>query len=227
MARIRRKSLIGTLILAATMVGALFAVQGDPTTARPAMPAVDWPAMTLVYRVEGKFRGIDGPTDSRVFRLNYQGLYHWQKEQIEDSADPSMVGSTDSFEGTTNTFSTGNSDQIHSIDDHEVPLAPEQWLVPGRDRWLVDKYGFTKRPGADANHVVYTLTETLDCVPSDPANPTTRIPQPASCATSPTYQNTEEIVYRVDLDLPIPVEVTNRVGTEITRHVEVTQLTVH
>ena len=86
-----------------------------------------WPAMDLVYKVEGKFRGLDAATDSETWALSYEDSRHWRKELIASSLDPREVGTFSSFQDTTYTVYSAFLDQVIFTKQYpDAPMAPEQ-----------------------------------------------------------------------------------------------------
>ena len=217
---LKRRSTVAplALLLVSGLAIAGFAI------ARPVKATSDepWPPMTLVYRVEVRRHGAAGPFDTEVWQVTYQGVHQWRKELLQNTADPTQVGSYTSYVGTTFTDYSAFLKATVTTPNHDLPMAPEQWLIPGRDR-VLEQQGYQKVAGADATHVNYVRTELLPCE----SNAAQRsITQPASCATAPTYQGRETIVYRTDLATPLPVEIIDQAGDIVHRHIVVTRLTM-
>ena len=184
-----------------------------------------WPAMTLVYEVTSKQRGLDNPAETRRWRLTYQDQRHWRKELLDSAADPREVGTIYRFEGTTYTvYSALVRQTVHTEEYPAEPLAPERWFFPGRERALEGK-GYAKQIAPDGRHTKYVKTETVRCEVDDVVRgrQATGVTQPPSCATSPTYQATETVVYRADL--VVPVEITTMVGGETAERMVLTEST--
>ena len=228
MFNMRGKPHVGASVLAMAVITAfLGAVSALPITETPqAAAATDsWPAMTLVYQVQGKYRGLNAPADTKIWKLSYQNERKWRKELMDSSADPREVGTIYSFEGTTySVYSSVVKQTVHTGQYPDAPMSPERWFFPGLDRAL-EGIGYTKRAEADGKRVRYVKTETLPCEPDNPGigRQATGITQPASCGLSPTYRSTETIIYRGDL--AVPVEVITQLEGETVQHVVVTQLT--
>lgn len=189
------------------------------TRAAPAGPTT-WPALIVVYRVEGKFHGLNAPTDTEVWKLSYQDARHWQKQLLSSTFEPQAVGTVMSFQDSTYSVYSAVTKNT-STQRLDAPVVPEPWLVPGRDQVLVHK-GFTRLVGATTGQVSYIRTESVPCQP-DPTRSLNGSRQPAGCASSPTYQSLETITYRTDLALPI--EVVSQLGSDTVKHIVVTQVT--
>ena len=219
-----RKIAIGAGVLMLGLVVALSLVFRSALTRQPkvAAAAPDWPAMTLVYRDEGKTEGLTRGTTTKVWRLSYQDARHWQKELLEDSALSANVGTIERLQGTTYTaYSAVTKDTFTK----EYPasggiLVPEQWLSPGREQALPAK-GYIQSTAADAKQTSYAKTESLPCQP-DADGKLTGVIQPASCATAPTYAVQETITYQRDRGLP--VEISTLSGQTVIHHIVVTEL---
>lgn len=199
-----------------------FAAPGT-TTAAPATGS--WPAMTLVYQIQGKHRGLNAPMDTQIWKLSYQNERQWRKELVSSSADPREIGTVYSFEGTTYTvYSAVVKQLVHTSQYPDAPMTPERWFARGRDRVLESK-GYTKIADVGGQSVRYVKTDTVPCERDNPGvgKQLTGTTEPAKCATAPAYQITETIVYRVDL--AVPIEIINQIDGEIVQHIIVTQLT--
>jgi hypothetical protein len=221
------KRLIGVAILVAMAVAGGAAATWSSSNATSAAPAGNgWPAMTLIYQIEVKDRGLDAPASTQRWRVTYGGERQWRKELLDHSAAPGEVGTTYRFDGTTYTVYSPVVGQIVYTGQYpDVPMMPEQWLVPGRDRALEGK-GYGKQVDTNGQYIRYTKTETIRCDADNPGpgndQKANGITQPAGCATSPVYQATETIVYRADPT--VPVEITTRLDGQIVKHVVVTEL---
>ncbi len=220
----RRKLVLGVLILLTGSVITLGLAWRTTSRGAPAASAAvpDWRPMTLVYRDEGKRQGLADHTTALVWKLSYQDGGHWRKTLLADSANPANVGTTMHFQGTTCTaYSAVTKDTFtKEYPASEGSLLPERWLSPGREQVLVAQ-GYATATLPDTRYVAYTKTESLPCQ-ADPQNTLTGVVQPESCTTAPTYEADETIVYQRDTGLP--VEITTRVGQEITHHIVVTEI---
>ncbi len=207
--------------LCATVMVPLLAGLAGPASAASAARAL--PAMTLTYRVESKRHGLDQPATVRVWQLAYQDERRWRKELVQ-SSDPREIGAVMGMQGTTYTQYSAVTRRTTTEELPQAPMAPEQWLIPDRERFLEGK-GYRKAPDADGQLVRYTKTETHLCLaPSPPGEqPLTGVVQPAVCGIAPNFQATETIVYRTDLG--VPTAVTMQVEGLTTQSVVVTQLT--
>lgn len=220
------KRLIATCLLLASMIGAsVFAIMARSATPSPPVTVTEWPALTLTYQLDERANGLSGGVTTKVWKLSYQDSHHWRKELLQDTANPGKVGSVESFQGRTYTEESALLKHTFTkVYDNDVPVVPEQWLMPGREPALVTK-GYAKN-AASAGQEVYAMTESMACQADDPQAPVaaTGNTQPATCAKGKTYDQSETITYRTDLH--IPIEVVNRTGGVITRHATITQLTL-
>lgn len=220
------KRLISTCLLSASVIGAsVFAIMAHSATPSPQVTATEWPALTLTYRLDELANGLSGGATTKVWKLSYQDSHHWQKELLEDTANPGKVGSVESFQGRTYTEESALLKHTFTkVYDNDVPVVPEQWLMPGREPALVTK-GYAKN-AVSVGQEAYAKTENVACQAEDPQAPVmaTGNTQPATCAKGKTYDRSETITYRTDLH--IPIEVINRTGGVITRHATITQLTL-
>ena len=184
-----------------------------------------WPAMDLVYEIEGKFQGLDAPTGTKVWKLSYEDSHHWRKELIANSLDPKEVGAVATFQDTTYTvYSAALGQVIHRGQYTDAPMAPEQWFFSGRDQ-VLESRGYTNTLNVEGQRVSYTKTETIPCEEHSLGQPEGfGKTQPTICKTSPTYLATETIVYR--MDPVVPVEVITQIAGEIVQHITVTELTI-
>ena len=221
----RSKRLVGTaIVVVGVIVAAGVAGLMPDASAVTAATAGDWSAMTLVYQNEGKHQGLNAPADTTIWTLSYQDSRHWRKELTRSSANAGAVGSVDSLQGTTFTSYSAITGATFTREYLDAPIVPERWFVPGRDRALEGK-GYTKVVSADGQRVTYAKTETWPCQQDDPGvgRLLTGVTQSAHCATAPTFQETETIVYRADL--AVPIEITHEVEGIVTERIVVTQLT--
>lgn len=181
---------IAVLLLMTVVVASVRA-----TTAEAPVIA-DWPAMTLVYETVGY--NADPPEVHR-YRLEYQDLLHWRKEEIHDSSHPNPLRSLQIADGQDFTLDTlgGVGDTPMTIVD-DTPTATERWLFPGRDRWLVDEYGYAPPVEIDPKHLRFTRIETLPCQTSVPS-------LAGHCSVAPTRTLKTELIYRTDLGVPLPI----------------------
>lgn len=196
-------------------------------TTSAALDAGSWPALTLVYQIEANSQGLDAPADITTWKVTYHDKRHWRKELLADSANTNQVGTVESFQGTTYTVHSGRAKRVVFTQEYpDAPMAPERWLFPGREQALVSEKGYQKALSPDGTRAIYTKTEAIPCQPDEVrgGRRVTGVLQPAICATSPTYQATETIVYRVDLG--VPIELLTQLEGTIVQRVGVTQLQV-
>lgn len=214
---------VGTLAVALCLGAALALLTSGtgPTSATTA--AKPLPAMQLAYAVESKRDGLDQPATVRAWQLSYQDERHWRKELVR-SSDPREVGAVMSMQGTTYTEYSAVTKHTLTQEFPEVPMVPEQWLIPDRERFLEGK-GYTKVLGASGTRAIYSKTEIHPCLAQPPRSERklTGVVQPLVCEVNPTFQATEAIVYRTDLG--VPIEVTMVVEGITTQRTVVTQLT--
>jgi hypothetical protein len=199
-----RRSIVFSAVIALVLgLAAYFVVLREPEAAAT---SPDWPAMTLIYRAEGKTHGLTGEATTQVWKLVYQDAWHWQKTLQQDSANPANVGTTMGLQGTIYTsYSAVTKDTFtKEYPESGGSLLPEQWLSPGREQMLPTK-GYVKA-ASDSLHVTYAKTESVPCQ-DDPGNALTGVVQPTICATAPSYNTRETIVYQVDHNLPVEIEV--------------------
>lgn len=178
------------------LITVLFASVSPRSTTAETPVIADWPAMTLVYENVGY--NTDPPEVHR-YRLEYQDLLHWRKEEIHDSSHPNPLRSlqiADAQRFTLDTLGGVGDTPLTIVDD--TPTAPERWLFPGRDRWLVDEYGYAPPVEIDPQHLRFTRIETLPCQTSAPSFA-------GHCSVATTRRLTTELIYRTDLGVPLPV----------------------
>lgn len=183
---------------------------------------VGWPSFTMVYTVEGSFRGLDQPSGTMTWRVEYSNAKQWTKTLVDSTVDPRAVGETQRFDGTT--FTTYSAVTNTSTTTPQDGVWVDWWLIPWRDLTLTAK-GYAQAPGTTPNLTVFTKRETQPCQP-DPERKLTGIVQPAVCATSPTFDVAQTAVYRRDSVPAMPVTVTTQVDGATTSQIRVTALTL-
>lgn len=176
----RIASIVGTALLAAV----LFVASGREARATA---APDWPAFTVVYRVEGLSRGHEGEPMTAIWRLTYRDVRHWRKELIEGGV-PREVGTVMAMAGTTYTLYAAVARDTMTSEYPDTSVVPERWLMPDRERFLLGQ-GYTQTSDPDGRHTRYSKTERYPCVA-------------APCA-APDFQTTETIVYETASGFPV------------------------
>lgn len=200
------------------MAGAMWhppAIEGSGEMSKGANATADWPPLTLIYR-----------SDAAVVRLDYQDARRWRKEVVENSRDPSSVGTVMSFGDTTVRHHPANTVDASTgqASVYEEPVTggievPERWLHPGFAAILQQKH-FVASAGEAPDTVVYQqVIPAASCPAQEAGHPP--IPQPAACETGDTYREVETWTFRTDVTPPMAIAGRSEADGQVQWRVEV------